>query len=110
MDVPTLNMLLRSIITVTTVWNTGETGDTNIPSAYRIGLRFRVLAWARLGRARQFDSHMFGSDDQEKPDDESKSRDQTTRNNERQGPVVLHEKSLNKNQKGILNLMTKKKY
>ena len=29
MDVPTLNMLLRPIFTVTAVWNTGETGDIN---------------------------------------------------------------------------------
>ena len=27
MDVPTLNLFLRPIITLTTVWNTGETGD-----------------------------------------------------------------------------------
>ena len=27
MDIPTLSMFLRPILTVTTVWNTGETGD-----------------------------------------------------------------------------------
>ena len=29
MDVPTLSMFLRPILTVTTVLNTGETGDIN---------------------------------------------------------------------------------
>ena len=30
MDVPTLNLFLRPILTVTSVWNTGETGDINM--------------------------------------------------------------------------------
>ena len=29
MDVPTLRLFLRPILTATSVWNTGETGDTN---------------------------------------------------------------------------------
>ena len=29
MDVPTLSLFLRPILTVTSVWNTGETGDMN---------------------------------------------------------------------------------
>ena len=29
MDVPTLSTFLRLILIVTTVWNTGETGDIN---------------------------------------------------------------------------------
>ena len=29
MDVPTLKLDLKPTLTVTSVWNTGETGDTN---------------------------------------------------------------------------------
>ena len=37
MDVPTLGAFLRPMFTVTTVWNTGGTGDINYPWGSDLG-------------------------------------------------------------------------
>ena len=38
MDVPTLDWVLRPILTVTIVWNTGETGDIFTVSIFKVNV------------------------------------------------------------------------
>ena len=42
MDVPTLSLFLRPILTVASVWNTGETGDINASPLILVALSLAI--------------------------------------------------------------------
>ena len=70
MDVPTLKLVLSPILTVLSVWNTGETGDLNDVTNFRVNqtlanrglaLRFAYETKSSLNTWRQISPDCFAS-------------------------------------------------
>ena len=59
MDVPTLNLLFRSILTFTSVWNTGETGDMYYQNKLNLNYFRTSLRGHKIYGIRHFSNSAF---------------------------------------------------